>query len=164
MKKKKSAFRRNYIDNGMWTWTLLIIFIIICLLLSLPRESKFSPTPEPGYTGDCHHWTEAEKWENKETCIWGFPTSTASGSWVWLHFSERSYPFPDFAADIDEYYGGNMKFTANNISDKYVGHCVEIFGIVEIEPNTYNGKTVEQPVIHVSYASQIVFCDDLIRK
>ena len=101
---------------------------------------KPAPTPELGYTGNCHHWSEAAKWANQETCIWGFPTSTTTGSWVWLHFSESSYPFPNFAADLDDYFGGDIKFTANNIAAKYVGHCVEIYGKVVIESNTYNGK------------------------
>jgi hypothetical protein len=58
------------------------------------------------------------------------------------------------------YIGGDVKFTANNIAEKYVGHCVEVYGKVEIESNTYNGNTAQQPVIHVNSASDIKFCDN----
>lgn len=154
--------KKELIDSGLWTWLIVIIPILLCLLFMIFPGifSNSTPIVEPGYTGACHHWSEAERWANQNNCIWGIPTSTAVGSWVWLHFSERSYPFPDFAADIDDYIGGDIKFTANNISEKYVGHCVEVYGEVKIESNTYNGKTVEQPVIHVNSANDIKLCDE----
>ena len=155
-------FKKEYIDSGLWTWLIVIIpilfFIGVCIYSSLPTQDTL--TPEPEYTGNCHHWSEAKKWVNQETCIWGFPMSTATGSWVWLHFSERSNPYPDFAADIDDFFGGDVKFTANNIAAKYVGHCVEVYGKVVIESNSYQGKTAQQPVIHVNSASDMKFCDD----
>ena len=155
-------FKKDYVDSGLWTWLIVIIPILLCVGFAIFQNtnSNSMPTPEPGYTGNCHHWSEARRWANQETCIWGFPTSTATGSWVWLHFSEQSYPFPDFAADIDDYIGGDVKFTANNIAEKYVGHCVEVYGKVKIESNTYNGNTAEQPVTHVNSVSDVKFCDN----
>jgi len=146
--------KKGYIDSGSWVWLVIIIPIFLYVVFSIFKNTNSNsiPTPEPGYTGKCHHWLAARQWANQETCIWGFPISTATGSWVWLHFSERSYPFSDFAADIDDYFGGDVKFTANNIAKMYVGHCVEVYGKVEIESNTYNGNTAQQPVIHVNSA------------
>jgi hypothetical protein len=143
-----------------WVVIVVISVILLCILSDIALPSSSTPTPEPNYKGSCYHWTEASKLAGKSTCIWGFPTSTASGSWVWLHFSERSYPFPDFAVDIDEYNGSDLKFTANNIKAKYVGHCVEVYGKLVIESNTYNNKTVDQPVIHVSSSSDLKYCDN----
>lgn len=161
--KKRTMFAtiKNYVA------TLVLIVVGFFWLSSIyadirhdmDRGKPSNSTPEPGYRGHCHHWTSASLLQGKETCIWGYPTSAVPGSWVWLHFSEKRDPYPDFAADIDSFYASTMKFTANNIAERYVGRCVEIYGKVVIEPNTYGRITAQQPVIHVRSELDIRFCN-----
>jgi len=95
--------------------------------------------------------------------VWGIIVGAEQGSWVWLHFSTRLYPFPDFAVDMEESFDGNFYFSLENVKKIYVDHCIEVYGYIENEPNTYNEKTVDQPVIHVTRQDQLKFCDSLLR-
>lgn len=168
--------KRNNNVDGCGGFLYMFLFAGICFLLFsgvekliglIPSSSSpspyRSPTPEKGYVGDCHHWTDAANYVGEVTCIWGVATNAVTGDWVWLHFSYRSEPYPDFAADLEDHFESDFYFSANNVDKIYSGHCVEVYGLVKIEPNTYDGKTVNQPVIHVTRQEQLKICDYLLK-
>lgn len=157
--------KQQKVDSGLSGWLAIIGIILLCVILGRcgNSESNFTPTPESGYKGSCHHWSEAHNWAGSETCIWGFPTSAETSlSGVWLHFSERNHPYPDFAAKItcNSCTSWGFYVSGQNVEKKYSGHCVEVYGRLKLESNTYNNETVSQPIIEVLKSTQIVFCDN----
>ncbi len=121
-----------------------------------------SPTPEIGYTGNCHHWTKAKYFIDQEVCIWGIVVYMYSGQGIWMHFSEETTYYSDFAVSINSFTSGYGDLTGRQLDEIYKGHCVEVDGKVVLLSNTYQGGTTEQPIINVKYKNHINFCDNKI--
>jgi hypothetical protein len=139
---------------------LLILLIIICIFSYLPLNSEFTPTLEPGYSGSCIHWSEALYYIDREICVWGIAIDgDTSTSGIYLHFSRRAKPYPDFAALLKGQSGWNFKLTGNNVTEIYGGHCIEVYGTIHLSPNRYNNETVQQPIMEVFSKSNIKYCN-----
>ena len=141
----------------------LTIAILTAISLAACGENTWSPpTPLSSYTGLCTFWSRVSKTWEGNTCVWGVPTSAeTSVSGVWIHFSERNHPYPDFAGRIttEDIALWGFKVTGNNVSARFTGHCIEIHGYLKHEYNHCEGQGVDQPIIDISHPDQIVFCD-----
>jgi len=120
------------------------------------------PTPPPGYRGSCTFWASVPNNKKGETCVWGIVLDgETSMSGIWIHFSSRRNPFPDFAAKINSVGNDNWNFktTGANVTKYYAGHCIEIHGYLKYEYNHYDGEGVDQPIIELYTPDQVLFCD-----
>lgn len=168
MPRHYSSRKRNTSTSGSEFIFQALVFIILCFLLieggnflmRVLGTPISSPTPETGYTGNCHHWTRAKDFINQDTCIWGVVVYMYVGQGVWMHFSEEAHYYSDFAVSINSFTSGYSSYTGKQLDEIYSGHCVEVDGKVTLISNKYQGITTEQPIMNVKYVNHINFCDN----
>ena len=159
------TIQRSYTSlplNSAGLFTLTLAFLALISLAACGETTWTPPTPLASYSGSCTFWSRVSNASEGNTCVWGVPTSAeTSASGVWIHFSERNHPYPDFAGRIttEDIALWGFKVTGNNVSERFTGHCVEIHGYLKAEYNHYEGEGVDQPIIDISDPNQIVFCD-----
>lgn len=113
--------------------------------VSSPSPTSAVPSPAPTMpiyskrVQECIPWTQANKYINETTCVWGIVTST--------YYSENAFFINFSETDYSVFYGVSFDYRWDNLK----GRCIILNGLIQ----TYEGR----PEIIIEHPTQLESCD-----